>query len=163
MVVEIVELLVSARHRWDGRPDAALVATPDDLVNSVDVRAGLGIVGDRYFNRRAHSRAAVTIMAAEPLAAYGVGLAAVRRNVLLRGAGIETEIESHLGEVLSLDGGSGVVRLRLHRRANPCRWLDLSVADGAWRELRGQAGVRCEPLSSGVLRVRPVDAQWSAT
>jgi hypothetical protein len=156
--VEIVELLVSPRHRWDGRPDAALAATPNDLVDSIDVRAGLGIVGDRYYNRRAHSRAAVTIMAAEPLAAYEVGLAAVRRNVLLRGL----EIESHLGEVLTLDGGSSVVRLRLHRRANPCRWLDLSVREGAWRELRGQAGVRCEPLTSGVLRVGPVDAQWSA-
>ena len=98
-----------------------------------------------------------TSTAVEPLAAWpGVGLPQVRRNVLLRGVDVDSSAE----RTLRLDSGEGPVLLRLRRRANPCRWLDFAVADGAWRALRGHGGMRCEPLSGGVLRVGPVDAAW---
>ena len=48
-------------------------------------------------------------------------------------------------------------RLRVNRRANPCGWLDVAIAPGAMRALRGRAGVRCTPLNDGRLRVGPVD------
>ena len=154
--MRIVELLVSPRHRLDGRPSAALPPLPDETVDHVEVRAGLGIVGDRYFNRTAHRRGAVTIMDAATLAPWGVGLNAVRRNVLLEGV----DVDSATGRTLRLDSGEGAVDLRLHCRANPCAWLDHTVAPGAWKGLRGHGGMRCEPLSDGVLRVGPVEATW---
>jgi hypothetical protein len=57
------------------------------------VRAGLGLVGDRYFNHAAHRRAAVTVFAVESLEdiTESLGQAAVpdpllmRRNIVLRG------------------------------------------------------------------------------
>ncbi|MGX5656760.1 hypothetical protein ACWKWC_18435 [Geodermatophilus nigrescens] len=74
-----------------------------------------------------------------------------RRNVVLRGA----EVEALRGETFSLDCGEGVVVLRGGRPANPCAWLDTVLAPGAHRGLRGRAGVRCAPLTGGVLRLGP--------
>lgn len=152
----IVELLVSAQSRLDGRPSASVPELPDETVEQIEIRAGLGVVGDRYFNRRAHRDGSVTIMAAEALAPWGVGLAATRRNVLLEGV----DVDSAPSRTLRLDSGAGAVVLRLHRRANPCAWLDHTVGPGAWKGLRGHGGMRCEPLTDGVLRVGPVEVTW---
>jgi MOSC domain-containing protein YiiM len=155
-VSRIVELLVSSQRRLEGRPSADLPDLPDETVDRMEIRAGLGVVGDRYFNRRAHRDGSVTIMAAEALAPWGVGLRATRRNVLLEGV----DVDSATGRTLSLDAGEGAVVLRLHGRANPCAWLDHTVGPGAWKGLRGHGGMRCEPLTDGVLRVGPVQATW---
>jgi hypothetical protein len=158
-VAEIVQLLVSGRHRYEGRPTVDLPVAPDETVARIEVRAGLGIVGDRYFNRRAHRDASVTVMAIEPLARFErpVGLLETRRNILLRGV----DVDAGRGRVLTLDSGDGPVSLRLRRAANPCRWLDFTVEDGAWRALRGHGGMRCEPLTDGVLTLGPVQVQWT--
>jgi MOSC domain-containing protein YiiM len=70
------------------------------------------------------------------------------------------DVDSTPGRTLGLDCGSGTVLLRLHGRANPCAWLDHTVGAGAWKGLRGHGGMRCEPLSDGVLRVGPVAVTW---
>ncbi|MEU8651622.1 hypothetical protein [Streptomyces sp. NPDC048737] len=41
--------------------------------------------------------------------------------------------------------------LAVNRPARPCAWLDVTVGPGAQRALRGGGGVRCTPLSDGVL------------
>jgi MOSC domain-containing protein YiiM len=122
------------------------------------VRAGLGIVGDRYFGQAAHRDAAVTVLAAEAVEAVAaeLGLPApdpllARRNVVLRGA----EVEALRGQEFSLDCGDGVVLLRGGRPANPCAWLDVALGAGFSRGMRGRAGIRCAPLSDGVLRLGP--------
>ena len=61
--VVVALLLASPRHRYEGRPaDGALPADPSapELRDRVELRAGLGIVGDRYFAARAHVHASVT-------------------------------------------------------------------------------------------------------
>ena len=152
----IVELLVSPVRRLDGRPSPELPELPDETVERIEIRAGLGVVGDRYFNRRAFRDASVTVMAAEALAAWGAGLRATRRNVLLQGV----DVDAGIGRTLQLDSDDGPIRLRLRSRAHPCAWMDHTVGPGAWRGLRGHGGARCEPLTDGVLRVGPVDARW---
>jgi hypothetical protein len=53
-MVEIVELLASPVHRYGGRPaDGPAPAPEGELVDRIQLRAGLGIVGDRYFGRPA--------------------------------------------------------------------------------------------------------------
>jgi hypothetical protein len=152
---EIVELLASPVHRFEGRPaDGPAPAPEGELVDEIRIRAGLGIVGDRYFAHPAHRDASVTVIARESLP-DGVGLALVRRNILIAGI----DVDSLVGSVLSLDSGLGVVRLRVRRRANPCAWMDVMAGPGAWRALRGRGGVRCVPLDDGVLRVGPVVAR----
>lgn len=158
--VEIVLLFVSPVHAYAGRPDDGPQPDPAPVARaSVEVRAGLGLVGDRYFGHPAHRRAAVTVMAAESLEAVerDLGLSTpldaqhARRNVVLRGHPVDTLV----GTVFSLDSGEGPVRFHAHRPANPCRWMDVMLAPGAFRALRGRGGVRCEPLDDGVLRRGP--------
>ncbi len=154
--VAVVGLVVSAEHRYDGRPGPVVPEQSADRRAVVDVRAGYGIVGDRYAGKAAHRDAAVTVLAAESVEAMAVELGRgpldallARRNVVLRGA----EVEALRGHEFSLDCGDGELRLRGGRSANPCAWLDVALAPGAHRGLRGRGGIRCAALSDGVLRV----------
>jgi len=149
---EIVQLLASPVHRYEGRPsDGAIEVEAPELMDEIEIRAGLGIVGDRYFGERAHRDGAITIMAAESLPP-GADLRQTRRNVLLRGF----DIDATVGTTITLDSGSGPVTLRVTRPANPCEWMNVVIGPGSRDALRGKGGVRCEPLSDGVLRVGPV-------
>ncbi|MBX6750459.1 MAG: molybdenum cofactor biosysynthesis protein [Micromonosporaceae bacterium] len=151
-MAEIVQLLASPVHRFEGRPaDGPAPAPPGELVEQVQIRAGLGIVGDRYFGQPAHRDASVTVIAAESLPP-GADLTHVRRNILLSGVAVDELV----GHTLTLDSGAGPVRLAVRRAANPCAWMDVTMGAGAWRRLRGRGGVRCTPLDDGLLRVGPV-------
>ncbi|AGL17855.1 MOSC domain-containing protein [Actinoplanes sp. N902-109] len=156
---EIVQLLASPVHRYEGRPsDGPAAAPPGELVEQVTVRAGLGIVGDRYFAKPAHRDASVTVMARESLPA-GADLVQARRNILVSGLAVDELV----GSVLGLDSGAGTVWLEVRRRANPCAWMDVVIAPGAFKALRGRGGIRCVPLNDGVLRVGPVEVAIRAT
>jgi MOSC domain-containing protein YiiM len=155
--VEVVSLLASPLHRYEGRPaDGPREAVGREVQDSIELRAGLGIVGDRYFGARAHVAASVTVMAIESLeeVAHTLGSAPfdpadTRRNIIVRGL----PVDRLRGAVFSLDTGQGPVLLRANRPANPCAWMDVVLADGAFRALRGHGGMRCEPLSDGTLTV----------
>lgn len=156
-----IELLLASPHsRYEGRPgDGPLPATAVELHDEIEIRAGLGVVGDRYFAKAAHKAASVTLMAMESLEAVAADLgleaipdaAATRRNIMLRGF----PVDELRGVEFTLDSGHGAVRLRGNRPANPCAWMDVVLAPGAFRALRGRGGVRCEPLTSGRLSLGP--------
>jgi MOSC domain-containing protein YiiM len=164
--VEIVALLVSPTHAFEGRPADGPRPDPEPVErDEVTVRAGLGLGGDRYFNHPAHRRAAVTLFAAESLdvLARDLGLAAVprphlpRRNIVVRGFPVDelAAARGGTGAVFGLDSGAGEVRFQAYRPAHPCAWMDVVLAPGAFRGLRGRGGVRCTPLDDGLLRVGP--------
>ncbi|GAB6898692.1 molybdenum cofactor biosysynthesis protein [Kineosporia succinea] len=153
---QILELLVSPVHRFEGRPaDGPSPAAPGELVDRVHVRAGRGLVGDRYFGRAAHRDAAVTLIAAESLVQFGpgIGLEQTRRNILVSGI----DVDSLVGLVLTLDSGRGPVSFAVRRRANPCAWMDTVIEPGAFKALRGRGGIRCSPLNDGELTLGPVE------
>ncbi len=161
MRVEIVGLHASPVHAYEGRPAHGPRPDPDGgSRRHVDIRAGLGVVGDRYFGHPAHRQASVTVIAVESLEQVARELALgtvpdpllTRRTVVLRGAAVD---DLPRGGEITLDSGDGPVRLRTHRPAHPCAWMDVVLAPGAFRALRGRGGVRCEPLTDGVLRVGP--------
>jgi MOSC domain-containing protein YiiM len=149
--VEVLQLLVSPAHRLAGRPsDGPSPGPSDERVPRVEVRRGLGLVGDRYYARPAHRNAAVTLMAAENLPA-DADLRHTRRNILLRGV----DIDSCVGSTIALDCGTGPVVFAVNRPARPCAWMDVTIGPGAQRALRGRGGVRCTPLSDGVITLGP--------
>ena len=154
--IEIELLLVSPLHRYEGRPaDGPLAQVGEELRERIEIRAHLGVVGDRYFGGKAHVREAVTVMAAESLDAITaeLGLASVpdaaltRRNIIVRGV----DIDSLRGAEFSIDTGDGPVLFLAHRPANPCAWMNVTLAEGAHKALRGRGGMRCEPLVDGTL------------
>ncbi|XVV07500.1 molybdenum cofactor biosysynthesis protein [Actinosynnema sp. CA-248983] len=119
--VEIVALHVSPVHAYEGRPADGPRPDPEPASRDhVLVRAGLGLVGDRYFNHPAHRNAAVTVFAVEALTP-GSDPLSVRRNIVLRGYDVNG-LARH--GVFTLDSGDGPVRFEVHRPANPCTWLD---------------------------------------
>ncbi|MFJ6676101.1 molybdenum cofactor biosysynthesis protein [Actinosynnema sp. NPDC091369] len=159
--VEVVALHVSPVHAYEGRPADGPRPDPGPVSRDhVVVRAGLGLVGDRYFNHPAHRTAAVTVFAVEALeqVADGLGLdvtpspLVVRRNIALRGFDVDGLARD---AVFTLDTGDGPVRFRTHRPANPCGWMDAVIAPGAMKALRGRGGKRCVPLDDGLLRLGP--------
>jgi hypothetical protein len=153
-VPRIVQLLASPITRYVGRPaDGPLPAPAGELVDLIEIRAGLGIVGDRYFNKAAHRDASVTVMAAESLPP-GADLVQTRRNILIAGFTPDGggTLDDLVGTVLTLDSGDGPVRFQVRRRANPCAWMDATIGPGAFKALRGKGGLRCVPLDDGVLR-----------
>jgi MOSC domain-containing protein YiiM len=159
--VVIEHLLVSSRHRYEGRPADGPLPAPEGAAESrelIELRAGLGAVGDRYFAHRAHRDAAVTLFDAGSLdhvaavtGASDLDPAATRRTITLRGY----PVDDLVGRRFALDSGEGEVLFQGHRPANPCAWMDVTLAPGAFRALRGRGGVRCVPLTDGVLRLGP--------
>ncbi len=156
--VEILHLLVSPEHAYFGRPRDGAADVPTTDADRAEVVAGKGIVGDRFFGRAAHMDAAVTLFAVEALDAIAAELGAgpldpllTRRNVVLRGA----ELAPLLGEEVVLESGGSSVRLRVGRPAHPCAWMDRVLAPGAHAAMRGRGGVRCMPLTDGVLHRGP--------
>ncbi len=82
--VEIAALHVSPVHAFEGRPSDGPRPDPEPVSRDhVVVRAGLGIIDDRYFNHPAHRNAAVTFIAAESLAPWPVDPLVTRRNVVM--------------------------------------------------------------------------------
>ena len=155
--IEVVGLLASPEHRYGGRP-GAVPEQDGDRREALEIRAGFGVVGDRYAGKPAHRDASVTVIAAEPLDELAADLGVppfdpllTRRNVVLRGA----DIEGLRGRTFALDCGEGVVVLRGGRPANPCAWMDVALAPGAHRGMRGRGGLRCAPVTGGVLRIGP--------
>ena len=73
----------------------------------------------------------------------------VRRVVeaTLRGV----DVDALIGMTFALDSGSGPVRFRAHRPANPCAWMNEAIAPGAHRALLRRGGIRAEPLTDGAL------------
>lgn len=153
--VVVEHLLVSPEHAYFGRPRDGAADVPTSDRDAVQVVAGKGVVGDRFYGKAAHMDAAVTLFAAEALEAIaaelGTGLLdplLTRRNVVLRGA----ELEPLVGEEIGLRSGPDEVTLRVGRPAHPCAWMDRVLAPGAHAAMRGRGGVRCMPLTDGVLR-----------
>ncbi|WP_308258019.1 MOSC domain-containing protein [Pseudonocardia lacus] len=171
VAVQIVALLVAPIHAYEGRPQDGPRPDPEPPGRtSVTVRAGRGLIGDRFSGHAAHRRAAVTVLDADALdeVAAEIGAAGpldpllTRRNIVLRGFPVDAlairraaDGTRTAGAVFSLDSGDGPVRFRAHHPASPCRWMDVQLGPGAWKAMRGRGGVRCEPLDDGVLRLGP--------
>lgn len=156
--IEIVGFVVSSAHAYEGRPADGPRPVETTTPETITIRAGHGVVGDRYAGRAAHRAAVVTVVAIEALEAVAAELgvapfdpAAARRTILTRGL----EVEALRGREFAIDTGDGPVLLGGGRPAAPCAWMDVVLAPGAHAALRGRAGVRCAALSSGTLRRGP--------
>jgi MOSC domain-containing protein YiiM len=156
--VDVLHLLVSPAHAYFGRARDGAADVPTADADRVEIVAGKGIVGDRFFGKAAHMDAAVTLFAVEALEAMAAELDAgpfdpllTRRNVILRGA----HLAPLLGQEFVLESQGEVVRFKGGRPAHPCVWMDRMLAPGAHAAMRGRGGMRCRALSDGVVHRGP--------
>jgi len=140
--VEIVGFVVSSGHAYGGRPGDGPASVETRTPSSITLRAGYGVVGDRYAGQPAHRDAAVTLLAVEALEAVADELGvpafdpvAARRTILLRGADVEalrgtgtrSGAEPDAGTEFSLDTGDGPVVSSADARPPPARgWTSSS-------------------------------------
>ena len=128
---------------------AAAEGAPMEARESVEIRADLGIVGDRY--AAAGRKGQLTLVAVEELAEAGRELGidiprgATRRNVTVRGVPLSREPGARLR--------LGPVVVEVTGPAEPCDIMEASVAPGARDALKARAGIRARVIEGGVLRV----------
>lgn len=159
----IRHIFISPGHNYFGRPKDGPGAHPTLDVAEVDVRAGLGLVGDRYFGVAAHFNAQVTFVAWEVFAEVQRTLgrddlspALMRRNIVVEGIPLNQLIGQ---EFTIVDSAGASVRLQGASHCAPCAWMDAALGPGAWQSLKGRGGLRARILSDGVLRRGPVQVQ----
>ena len=150
----IRHLFVSPGHNYFGRPKDGPGEHPTPDVDQATLRAGQGIVGDRYFGVAAHFDAQITFVAWEVfhavLAEFGLaGLSpqVTRRNVVTEGI----NLNQLLGQEFTITSGGGAVRFLGAKPCSPCAWMDAVIAPGAHKFLKGRGGLRARVLSDGVL------------
>jgi MOSC domain-containing protein YiiM len=137
--VEILHLLVSPAHAYFGRAREGAADVPTTDAETVELVAGKGIVGDRFFGKAAHMDAAVTPISIEALEAMAAELGTppfdpllTRRNIVLRGA----QLAPLIGGDFVLESRGQEVRIKAGRPANPCTWMDQMLAPGAHKAMR---------------------------
>ncbi len=157
--VEILHLLVSPAHAYFGRAREGAADVPTTDADRVELVAGKGIVGDRFFGKAAHMDAAVTLIAAEALEAMAAELGArpfdpllTRRNVVLRGAQLAPLIGARLRARIGRGPWCGSGPAGLPTRAPG--WTRCSPP-GAHAAMRGRGGVRCHAALGRPAAPRP--------
>jgi len=159
----ICHIFISPGHNYFGRPKDGPGAHPTHDVAQVEVRAGLGLVGDRYFGVAAHFNAQVTLVAWEVFAevqrafgAHELSPVLLRRNIVVEGIPLNQLIGQ---EFTIVDASGAAVRLQGASHCAPCAWMDAALGAGAWQLLKGRGGLRARILSDGVLHRGPVHVQ----
>ena len=95
--VEILHLLVSPGHAYFGRARDGAADVPTTDADRVELVAGKGVVGDRFFGKAAHMDAALTLLAVEALEAMAADLGTPPFDPLLtrRNAVSYTHLRAH--------------------------------------------------------------------
>ena len=167
---EIVDLVTSPGHSyWFHSKDPASGVGPHPTLthDEVDIVAGRGIVGDRFFGRTSRLSSAVSFVAAEAVeeVACELGLPAdaldpvlMRRNVVTRGI----DLNALRRQRFAVRQGDVVLEFEAGGETAPCAWMDWALAPGARDLLRGRGGLRAAPLTSGLLRVGPAVLETTA-
>ena len=149
--ITLHHLYISPGHNYFGHKTDAPGVFPTDDLDEVEVKAGAGLVGDRFFGRGAGFDGHVTFLAVEVIQVVSaecgvrnVSPSALRRNVVIEGV----PLNQLIGQEFAIDG----VEFRGAKHCAPCRWMDLGVAVGALQALKGRGGLRAQALSDGWLR-----------
>ncbi|MBX3013520.1 MAG: hypothetical protein KF832_18515 [Caldilineaceae bacterium] len=149
--ITIHHLYISPGHNYFGHKGTIPGTHPTIDIDAVEVKAGAGLVGDRFFGRGATFDGHVTFFAWEVyqllLSEYGLAVvspAPLRRNVIVAGV----PLNQLIGQPFAIDG----VQFQGTKHCSPCRWMDLGAARGALAALKGRGGLRTQARSDGWLR-----------
>lgn len=160
-------IFVSPGHNYFGQnPATDLPLThPTNDLTSVELHAGKGLVGDRFYAVREDFDGQVTFVAQEVIDLLRAGLentdqslkdllpVALRRNVVIEDA----VLNGLIGHDFEIGYADEAQRVRFHgaKHCSPCRWMDIGGAVGALKLLKGRGGLRAQILTDGLLRTGP--------
>jgi MOSC domain-containing protein YiiM len=148
-------LVISPGHNYFGHPKGHPGAHPTHHVEQIELHAGQGIVGDRFYGKGAHFDGHVTFIAWEVVqllrdaeSATPDLVTALRRNVVTEGV----PLNQLIGREFAMAG----VHFRGVKHCAPCAWMTFAAGADALQVLRGRGGLRAQVLSDGILRRGPV-------
>lgn len=125
--------------------------SPTLEVESAELVAGQGIVGDRFFGFKEGYKGQLTLFSGEiydelcgKFQVSDRGPGAFRRNVIVRGM----DLNSLIGKEFELQG----IKLLGMAECSPCHWMEEAFSPGTEKALKGRGGLRAKILSNGVLR-----------
>jgi hypothetical protein len=151
----IRHLYTSPGHNFVGHHDLPPGDSPTLEPAEIEVIAGQGIMGDRYFGWRDDYKGQVTFFSWETYVAVcqqlGVSDRAAsvfRRNIVVEGV----DLNALIGREFTVQGVSFLGT----QEAAPCYWMEQAFGVGAEAALRGRGGLRAKVLTDGVLRLDPV-------
>ena len=150
--MNIVSLFWSPVHVYVGHFGTTPADAPMREAGKLDLVAGRGIVGDRYFDRPLGHKGQVTFFAEEMWKKLGeelgrpeVGPGVFRRNILTR----DTDLLALVDAEFEVQG----VRFKGAEYCKPCSWMDQAFGPGAYQKLADAkgGGLRARILNDGFL------------
>ncbi len=150
MLVDIKALYRSSGHSYKGRAGKGSVPYEIESLEKLELVAGSGIVGDRFFDYKPDFKGQITFFDAEVykevMAEFNLPdlvASAFRRNVLISGF----DLNSLIGKNFAING----VEYSGSEEAAPCFWMNEACAEGVHEFLMGKGGLRCRIINDGCL------------
>ncbi|MEZ4675439.1 MAG: hypothetical protein R2932_14495 [Caldilineaceae bacterium] len=148
--ITIHHLYVSPGHNYFTHAVDAPGKHPTIDLQKMEVHAGQGIVGDRFYGRGPSFDGHVTFFSwevyQELVTVHELALATpavLRRNVVIEGV----PLNGLIGQPFAI----GDAQFRGAKHCAPCRWMEVA-ATGALVQLKGRGGLRAQVLKDGVLQ-----------
>ena len=148
--LEVKHLFVSHGHDFKGRHGEKRLENEIEDHDEVELVAGSGIVGDRYFDFEEDYKGQITFFdeavwreVCEKFAVPDLAVSEFRRNAVVSGV----DLNALIGRRFSL----GDLEFTGSEEAKPCYWMDQACAPGVEEFLRGKGGLRCRITKSGKL------------
>lgn len=159
--MRILHLYISPEHSFFGHHGRPAGASPMIEQDSIQLVAGKGITGDRFFGYREDYKGQVTFFAIETyrrlcdtFAVHDRDPSVFRRNIITEG--------EDLNRLIGREFRVGGIRFLGTEEAKPCYWMNQAFCEGAEEALRGSGGLRARILDDGILRTERAAAPSTA-
>ena len=151
MTATIHHLFTSPGHNFIGNHGKPAGTHPIESHEQIDLVAGRGIQGDRFFDWKEDYKGQITLIdlriidrVREHAGNPDLPTEAFRRNVIIEGL----DLNDLIGKQFRLGG----ILLEGSEECRPCYWMDGACGKPGTEELmKGHGGLRCRILESGTL------------
>jgi len=147
---QIHHLFISKGHDFFGRHGKGREEHEITDHESIELVAGKGIVGDRFYEYEENYKGQITFFdyavfeaVKEKFGLPDLDVSAFRRNVVVSGM----DLKALVGRTFKI----GELEFEGTQESKPCYWMDEACAPGVDKFLRGQGGLRCRVLKGGTL------------
>jgi MOSC domain-containing protein YiiM len=148
----IHHLYTSAGHNFFGHHGQEPDTHPVEEHDTLELVAGKGIVGDRFFDWKDDYKGQITFFdqavvqaVRDKIGRPELPATTFRRNVIIEGV----DLNSLVGKTFSL----GDAKFEGMEECRPCYWMDHTTGEESVEEfLKGRGGLRCRILTDAVLR-----------
>ncbi len=151
MQVTLKHLYISDGHNYFGRYGKTSLGHLIDEKENLELVAGKGIKGDRFFDYEENYKGQITFFdhavyekVRDEVVKGELEPSKFRRNVIIDGV----DLNSLIGKRFTLDG----IEFTGSCECSPCFWMDEACADGTLEFLVGKGGLRARILDDGELK-----------